>query len=253
MVHAHARGTIALLVVALFSATTACTVAADVVAAGSPSQAAPSSSAAPSTAAPAPDAEPYLTTRELQRALLTKADMPKGWVTRMGSNDVGRDRGEGTGCERLTTHANPASGLHPVEATADILASDPAGGKKAYALFGVSLTSLASGDAQRVIPAVRDAVPGCSNQQQTVDDLSATVTAREIQGPGLGDESVAIVITTRVDDGRSWVHSVVLVRVGTTLIRAAHVNLTGATPHHPDPAAVRKQVEQVAAAVRAKG
>ncbi|MFI6982012.1 hypothetical protein ACIBSV_25910 [Embleya sp. NPDC050154] len=87
----------------------------------------------------------------------------------------------------------------------------------------------------------------------TTDELSGQFTTREIRWDKLGDETLAAEFVTRVDNGQAWVHSIVLVRVGSTVIRVVRVNLNGATPQHPDEALVRKQVEQVVSAIRGTG
>ncbi|WP_126639312.1 hypothetical protein [Embleya hyalina] len=189
-----------------------------------------------------------LSKAELKRMLLKKTDMPEGWQL-----DVGSDRDDeeppamSDDCDRLGAQSNPTSGMYHVLAKASIVTHDPAPGGKAYAILGAGLTSLSADDAGKVIPTVRDLLPRCVNQRVTKDGMSGLLTYRAFDFPHLGDETLAFEATSRTDTGQAWVHSIVLVRVGTTLIRIARVNLTGTTPQHPDEALVRKQVEQVLA------
>ncbi|WP_406297277.1 hypothetical protein OG948_16335 [Embleya sp. NBC_00888] len=249
-----------LLVIALLSAATACGGTAEDLASASSanksSTTAPASSAPSSTSPKAPRAAAQLTTAELKRALLKKSDLPEGWESRVDTDRGGDDsptESDSADCDRLMRAANPVSGVYPVLAAASIIAREPAPGGKAYALLGSGLTSLAPDDAERLISEARELIPRCADQRLTTAEFSGRFTAREIRWEGLGDETLATEFVTRVDSGQAWVHSVVLVRVGTTLIRVARVNLTGPAPQHPDEALVRKQVEQVASAMRGSG
>ncbi|MYS81338.1 hypothetical protein [Embleya scabrispora] len=201
---------------------------------------------APAASPSASGSTAHLSTAELKRVLLKKTDMPQGWESIVDTQRDDHESGP-SDCERLMAQSNPGSGVYPVLAAASITARDPAPGGKSYALVGSNLTSLSADDAKRSIPAIRDLLPRCVDQQVTTDEFSGRFTARAVEWPSLGEETMALEFVTRADTGQAWVHSIVLVRVGTTLIRVVRVNLTGTTPQHPDEALVRKQVEQVVA------
>ncbi|MFE5329694.1 hypothetical protein ACFRCG_25225 [Embleya sp. NPDC056575] len=189
-----------------------------------------------------------LSKAELKRVLLKKTDMPQGRQLDVDSDrDDDKPPAMADDCDRLTAQSNPASGVYRVLAKASIVSHDPAPGGAAYAILGAGLTSLSADDAKKVIPTARDLLPRCVDQRVTKDGMSGLFTTRAFDFPHLGDESLAFEAISRTDTGPAWVHSIVLVRVGTTMIRVVRVNLTGTTPQHPDEALVRKQVEQVLA------
>ncbi|MFF7247819.1 hypothetical protein ACFZBU_28380 [Embleya sp. NPDC008237] len=259
MARPRTRPSLGLLAAALLATTTACSKAAEVSTAG-PAPAPPTtattadSATKPTPTAPAsPRTAPYLSSDELKRALLPKMDMPESWTTYVDTDPVPEGKDAAGDCARLTAMLNPSSGVFPVKGAASITARDPAPGGKSYAIFGVTLTSLTPGDAEGLILKARELVPRCPTERFSQEGLTGRLTTREIADPKLGDASMTAEVVTRLDNGQGWAHSIVLIRVGTTLIRVTHVNLTEPTPHHPDESLVRKQLDQVTAAMRAGG
>ncbi|MFI1582061.1 hypothetical protein [Embleya sp. NPDC020630] len=238
------------LVITLLAAVTACASPAEELADASSVK--PRTVTVPSPSTPEAEADAgtggALSKAELKRVLLKKTDMPEGWQLDVDSDrDDDKPPAMSDDCDRLAAQSNPTSGIYQVLAKASIITHDPAPGGKAYAILGSGLTSLSADDAKKVIPSARDLLPRCVNRHVTKDGLSGLLTYRAFDFPHLGDETLAFEATSRTDTGQAWVHSIVLVRVGTTLIRITRVNLTGTTPQHPDEALVRKQVEQVVA------
>ncbi|WP_439675560.1 hypothetical protein [Embleya sp. MST-111070] len=254
MIRLRPRSVTGLLTLTLLATTTACGGSAEKVARDtSPQTPGVTATTTPSTRTTPPESGAPSSTSELKRLLLAKTDMPEGWPSIIDTGHSKDEDAESVGCERLSALSNPSSGIYPVLGAASIVARDPAPGGKAYAILGSGLTSLSVDDAQRVLPAVRELLPRCPDERYEKDDMSSRVTARELARPRVGDDSMAMETVTRVDDtGRAWAHSVVLVRVDSTLIQITHVNLTGATPQAPDEALVRKQVDLVTAATRAR-
>ena len=239
----------------LVTGLTGCGGAADLVTAPRPV-----ATAAPATAtAPAPPRTPSgptpPTRDQLTRTLVDDEDMPAGWITHLASNDRGTPTTTpGLGpCDRLSPLMNPSSGLIPYQADAGLIAYDPAGNGKAYAILSVSLTSMSPENARRSIPEIRALLPRCSEVRGSEDGMGNVTTIGEIPGPPLGEESIRIRATTRMDDGRAYTHGVVLARVGSTWAHMVHVNLTGTTTRLPDEALMREQMARLTALTRAIG
>ncbi|OPC82374.1 hypothetical protein B4N89_16790 [Embleya scabrispora] len=250
LIRPRPRAFTGLLTIVLLTTATACDGAAESIARdASPRTPGVTATPTPSARKTAPDAAPRLSAIELKRLLVGETDLPAGWISVFDNDQGDEKKAESTGCERLSMLMNPSSGVYPVLGAASIVARKPAPGGKSYALAGSALTSLSADDAQRIIPAIRDLLPRCPDERYEREGMFGRVTTREIARPRLGDDSMGIEIVTRVEDtGQAWAHSIVLVRVGSTLIRVTYVNLTGATPQPPGEALLRKQVDLVTAA-----
>lgn len=196
----------------------------------------------------------YLTDAQLTSALVPESALPEGWTVLSG-DDAESDGGEGGDtsdtpeCDLIDEMFSPGDADSvTAKGKASVTAVNSAGGGKAYAMVGVHLASFAAGDAEKLLGQTEHVLPDCADVRVTSSEgqvfRSSTVKQK---APALGDQALAFAQTTRQADGRSWVHGVVAVRVGTTVVESTYVNLTGDEVILPDEELVRMQVERVQA------
>lgn len=255
----RSRAAAALLPLALFAATACGSGSAKdaVDAAGKSGGASASASATPPSTAPTGGSTvqspqggqfAYLSDKQLKAALVPDHALPAGWTIDRSDNEPSGDKStsEKPECDPLWQLLSPgAAKTVTARGQATVIAMDEAGGGKAYAMVGVNLASFSTGDAEKLIGAAEAALPRCATENATEDGMSFTVTTKKEKAPALGDQALAYSMTTRTDKGQSWVHAIVVVRLGTTIIESTYVNLTGATVKMPDEALVSAQVDRV--------
>ncbi len=255
----------------LFAATACSSGADDVVDAadsaarsGGPSAPAPSASATATGggfAAESPKSAQfaYLTDDQLASALVPNSALPEGWTVVGGDDGDDGDGGDGgtsdkPECDAIDEILSPGNAESvTARGRASVMAVDSAGGGKAYAMVGVNLASFSAGDAEKLLAEVERLVPLCGDVRITSSEGQVFRSGNVMQkAPALGDQALALAQTTRTADGRSWVHGIVAVRVGTTIVESTYVNLTGSQVILPDEELVRTQVERVQAVLAGK-
>ncbi|MGW0657801.1 hypothetical protein [Streptodolium elevatio] len=195
----------------------------------------------------------YLTDEQLRTALVPESALPSGWTVIGGADDDDRGDGGDTSdkpeCDAIDEMLSPGNAESvTAKGKASVIAMDTPGGGKAYAIVGVNLASFAAGDAEKLLGQTEQLLPRCADVRRTSSDGQAFSSGYvEQKSPALGDQALALSQTTRTADGRAWVHGIVAVRVGTTLVEATYVNLTGPDVVLPDEELVRMQVERVRA------
>ncbi|WP_436791182.1 sensor domain-containing protein [Yinghuangia sp. YIM S10712] len=221
-------------------------------AASAPATTPPATRSPGPTVSESPPRGGYLTREQLSQALLGEDDMPEGWVV---SLDKGTSPAEDApDSEPSSTHE--CSGLDLLlklkqgtapgqEAATSIMAYDSAGGGKAYAITGIALASFSSDSADRLLADMRELLSRCDGVTVTAEEGARGTYTRQ-SAPALGDDALAFAITTRMA-GKAWVHAVVAIRVGSTIVESTHVNLTGTSVVLPDESMLRKQVDQLRA------
>lgn len=116
---------------------------------------------------------------------------------------------------------------------------------------GISLTAFAPGGAEEFLGGAPAALAGCTTETRSEQGTTIRVTARAERTDRFGDESFAFSLTTRAGT-QVFVHAVVVARVGSTVVRSTHVNLTGDTVVMPEVELVRAQVARVQAVTRGR-
>ncbi|WP_331767884.1 hypothetical protein [Embleya sp. NBC_00896] len=196
-----------------------------------------------------------LTRAQLQAALVERADMPSGWTVQeqpdlltdssASPGDSAQRNTKPAACGGIAELLKPAGSSIPAKAAVGIVASAaPPGGNRVASILGITVTSFAPGDAERLLSRAMALVPGCARFEAHDERRTFRAEVAEVDAPKLGDQAVAITQTTRYGE-QEFVHSVVVVRSGTTLIQATYVNLNDATPVMPDTALLTKQVERI--------
>ncbi|WTW97090.1 hypothetical protein OG216_28675 [Streptomycetaceae bacterium NBC_01309] len=196
----------------------------------------------------------YLSSDQLETALVPDSALPDGWTV-IGGDRGSDDRSDGGDtydkpeCATVTELLAPGKAKTvSAKGKASVVAMDPAGGGKAYAIVGANLASFAAGDAEKLLAKTRELIPRCT-QMLITSEGGVTIQARIAaeKAPELGDESLALSQTSRTANGQVFVHGIVAVRVGTTIVESTYVNLTGDEVMLPDEELVRMQVERVQA------
>ncbi|MDI2126732.1 hypothetical protein [Yinghuangia seranimata] len=213
---------------------------------------APSGNGSPGgTKAPTGKAAP-LTRAQLKEALVPRSAMPEGWLVQVdpnGSGGSGRDKADTSDkpeCRAIGEMLSPGKTSFGSTAETSMIAIDSAGGGKAYAISGVNLASLTPDDVRSLFARTERLLPGCALIHDSLDGTPGSVEYVRQEAPALGDAAVAYAAVTHVG-AKAWVHGVVAVQVGSTVVESTYVNLSSDEIHMPDESLVRQQVERVQA------
>lgn len=223
-------------------------------AASAPATKPPVTSSPGPTTSESPPPGGHLTREQLSEALLGEDDMPEGWMVTpdtgasQAENDTDSEPSSTHQCAGLDLLLRLEEGTAPgQEEASSITAYDPAGGGKAYAIAGITLASFSSDSADRLLADMRELLSRCDGVTVTLEEgARGTYTRRS--APALGDDALAFAITTRMS-GKAWVHAVVAIRVGSTIVESTYVNLTDTSVKLPDESMLRKQIDQLRAVV----
>ncbi|MGR7001041.1 hypothetical protein ACU686_28200 [Yinghuangia aomiensis] len=230
----------------------------DVVDAAAAAKPTPSGSAAP-TPTPSDDGSParrYLTSDQLDEALVGEDAFPAGWQT-LPATDTTTMPGEGPividkpECAKATELLDIGNAGIPRWGPLSIVAMSLRG----RALSRVTVAAFGAGDAGRLIERVREVLPRCATFSSTQDGKKFTQETTSVPPLRLGDEAYAMAVVTRPPAGSAtsgWAHTAAVVRVGDVLIETTYVNLDGPSPEMPDEDLLRSQVDRVKAALAGK-
>ncbi|MFI6979904.1 hypothetical protein ACIBSV_15110 [Embleya sp. NPDC050154] len=227
-------------------------------AAGTPSSATPSASSAPIPGTPAagttPPAAPAagagavsaLTGPQLEKAVLTAADLPQGvYLTRPAAGSDDRATATPADCQPLVDLFLPRQGATKPAAVAQAFVS--MGTPIPTGVIGSELFSFSGTDAEAVMAKGRAALKNCGSvSMKDPEGETSTIKHTEIAHPKLGDDTLAI--TSSPEDGGA--RASIAIRVGSTLIVISSADLSGNAAKVPDLALVTKQVERITAAAK---
>ncbi|MFJ8742286.1 hypothetical protein ACIRL2_23180 [Embleya sp. NPDC127516] len=227
-------------------------------AAGTPSSAAPSAPSAPIPGTPAagttPPAAPSsaagavsaLTGPQLEKAVLTAADLPQGvYLTRPAAGSDDRATATPADCQPLVDLFLPRQGATKPAAVAQAFVS--MGTPIPTGVIGSELFSFSGTDAEAVMAKGRAALKNCGSvSMKDPEGETSTIKHTEIAHPKLGDDTLAI--TSSPEDGGA--RASIAIRVGSTLIVISSADLSGNAAKVPDLALVTKQVERITAAAK---
>ncbi|MEE1783821.1 hypothetical protein PUR71_13015 [Streptomyces sp. SP17BM10] len=219
---------------------------APTAATGSTATAAPTGTTAPTaTAAPTGNPGPIktLSSDELTKALLTKADVPG--ATTVNSAPAGGDS--------KTVADKPA--CQPVLDLIDAMnaATKPTAAVKAGFKTGanggviVQLNQFAAGQGEKALSSAAAALGACSSIPGSVPgngNEKVTISVSKLSAPTLGDAALAFKLSFTGESAGEY--SYVFVRSGDVVIDIS--NLASGSVPQPDQGMVKKQVEQVKAA-----
>ncbi|MEU0931784.1 hypothetical protein [Embleya sp. NPDC005971] len=218
--------------------------------AGAPATPGPSTPAADTRPPVAPSspagAASALTGPQLEKAVLTAADLPQGvYLTKAAAGAGNRATATPADCQPLVDLFLPRQGAMKPTAAAQAYVS--IGSPIPTGVIGGELFSFSGTDAETVMAKGRAALKNCGSVS-TKDPEGETATTRhaEVAHPKLGDDTLAI--TSTPEDGGA--RASIAIRVGSTLIVVASAELSGNTVKLPDLALVTKQVERVTAAAK---
>ncbi|MGW1994111.1 hypothetical protein [Embleya sp. NPDC001921] len=225
-------------------------------AAGTPSSTASSApvpgtpaAATPPPAAPSPAAGAVsaLTGPQLEKAVLTAADLPQGvYLTRPAAGSADRATATPADCQPLVDLFLPRQGATKPAAAAQAFVS--IGAPIPTGVIGSELFSFSGTDAESVMAKGRAALKNCGSvSMKDPEGETSTIKHTEVAHPKLGDDTLAI--TSSPEDGGA--RASIAVRVGSTLIVISSADLSGDTVKVPDLALVTKQVERITAAAKA--